>query len=110
MSSETTGAQDVPERPATDDRDDDDTETDASDERDGRTIGSVTAEPGPRRTSSVELLKIEAQLVAEGHEPDNPATPVDADTGEAFFEQHIEDSDLVPAWTRPWENGGDEDV
>jgi len=69
-------------------------------------LSSITTEPGARRTSSVEMLVIEAELVADGHEPDNPAQPRSPATAEAFAER-IEETDLVAAWTRPWE-GDDE--
>lgn len=68
-------------------------------------LSNITMEPGRRRTDNVEMLVIEAELVADGHEPDNPATPRTESVGEEFFDR-IEDTDLVPAWTRPWE--GDE--
>jgi len=58
--------------------------------------------PGRRKTRSVEMLVIEAELAAEGKEFANPATPISERVGEAFAER-IEDTDLVPAWTRPWE-------
>jgi hypothetical protein len=51
---------------------------------------------------------IEAELVADGHEPDNPAVPVSVEAGEKLRERLDEhEDDLVPAWTRPWE-GADE--
>ena len=64
-------------------------------------LASICTDPGPRKTSDIELLLIEAELVGDGAELDNPARPVDVDTGEAFRERL--DEDLVPAWTRPWE-------
>jgi len=76
----------------------------------GRGLSNITTEPGDRYTENVELLVIEAELVADGHEPDNPAKiPEYADgTAERFAERLDEhDEDLVPAWTRPWE-GADE--
>jgi len=92
-----------PERPA------DEPTTDA-DERGAtaetrRGLDGICTEPGARQTSDIETLVIEAQLVAEGHEPDNPATPVDEATGRQFRER-IADTDLVPAWTRPWKQDG----
>jgi len=86
-----------------------DDETDASPEKRRECLSDIiTMEPGARRTSNVEMLVIEADMVAnEGHEPDNPAIPVDTETGEAFRER-IEDTELVPAWTRPWEVADDE--
>ncbi|MDB2226172.1 hypothetical protein PM023_16115 [Halorubrum ezzemoulense] len=100
-----------PERPEpsgeTPDESTGDDEIDASPERRRDVLSEViTMEPGTRRTANVEMLVIEAELVADGHEPDNPAIPVDTETGEAFRDR-IEDTDLVPAWTRPWE-GADE--
>ena len=83
-----------------------DAERDAADEP----LSNITTEPGNRYTENVELLVIEAELVADGHKPDNPAKiPEYADgTAERFAEalENHED-DLVPAWTRPWE-GADE--
>jgi hypothetical protein len=81
-------------------------------ERDAATepLSNITMEPGDRYTENVELLVIEAELVADGHEPDNPAKiPEYADgTAERFAERLDEhEDDLVPAWTRPWE-GADE--
>jgi len=51
------------------------------------------------------MLVIEAELVADGHEPDNPAIPVDEETGETLRDRLAShEDDLVPAWTRPWED------
>jgi len=66
-----------PERPDTP------AETDSTDEIDpasetGHGLDNITTEPGRRKTSNVEMLVIEAELVADGNEPDNPAIPVDA--------------------------------
>ena len=109
MSGETTGAQDVPERPASDEEPiDTDEIPDAprDDDGDGRTIGSVSATPGARRTRSVERLVLEAKMVAEDDwRPDNPSVPVSVAIGEAFRER-IDETELVPAWTRPWEQDG----
>jgi hypothetical protein len=107
MSERTTGAQDVPERPA---RDDAATPAESSPPRersDTRQIGTVTAEPGARRTSNVEMLVIEAQLVADGHEPDNPAVPVAGSGAAEEFHERVEGTELEPAWMRPWQDGGD---
>ena len=103
---ETVGQHQPPERPATRTTDD---EIEAERDRHDKRLSSITMEPGDRYTENVEMLVIEAELVADGHEPDNPAKiPHHADqTAEEFakrLEQH--DDDLVPAWTRPWE--GDE--
>jgi len=109
MRGETTGAQDVPERPAgetvaTDELPDAPRERDA--DSDERMIGDVTAEPGPRRTRSVERLVLEARMVAEDDwRPDNASVPFSVGVGERFRDR-IEDTDLVPAWTRPWEQDG----
>ena len=105
MSSETTGEQQPPERPApnTDD------EIDAERERRQHGLSGINMTPGARKTGNIEMLVIEAELVFEGKQLDNPAKPVDMETGEAFaerLEQH--DDDLVPAWTRPWEVSDDE--
>ena len=114
MSGETTGAQDVPERPASEEPIDTDDIPDAprDDDGDERTIGSVTATLGARRTRSIERLVTEAKMVAEDDwRPDNPSVPVSVEIGEAFRERIEDDDELVPAWTRPWEqDGGGEDV
>ncbi len=98
----------TPERPEPADEPDD--EIDAEREQAHEPLSQITTEPGDRYTENVELLIIEAELVADGHEPDNPAKiPEYADgTAERFAEalENHED-DLVPAWTRPWE-GADE--
>ena len=57
---------------------------------------------GRRKTKSVDLLVTEAELAADGVALGNPATPISEHVGEAFAER-IDDTDLVPAWTRPWE-------
>ena len=100
MSSETTGEQQPPERP--------DAPTDTDDET-GRERGlaTITMTPGDRRTDSTTLLRIEAELVCEeGKELDNPAKPRTESVGQDFLDA-IEDTDLVPAWTRPWEEQHD---
>jgi len=99
---QTVGQQQPPERPATEDAID--AERDAAHDA----LAGITTQPGDRLTDSLELLRIEAELVCEeGKELDNPAKPRTESAGARFFEQVIDDSDLVPAWTRPWE-GGDE--
>ena len=103
-SEETVGQQQPPERPAT--RTSDEAIAEERDRARDR-LSSVTLTPGARKTRTVDVLVIEAELVAEGKVLDNPARPVDVETGEAFQER-IEDTDLVPAWTRPWEVDGDE--
>ena len=107
MSSETTGEQQPPERPApnTDD------EIDAERERRQHGLAGIPTDPGDRYTTNVGMLVIEAELACGGVELGNPAKiPADADdVAEAFAErldQH--DDDLVPAWTRPWEVIDDE--
>jgi len=82
-------------------------EIDAEREQAHEPLSNITMEPGRRKTDNVELLVIAAELVADGHEPDNPATPRTTAVGKAFRER-IEDTDLVPAWTRPWEVADDE--
>jgi hypothetical protein len=85
-------------------------EIDAEREQAHEPLSNITMEPGDRYTENVELLVIEAELVADGHEPDNPAKiPEYADGTAERFAEALEnhDKDLVPAWTRPWE-GGDE--
>jgi len=71
----------------------------------------ITMEPGARKArgeKGIERMIIEAELVADGHEPDNPAVPVSVEAGEKLRERLDEhEDDLVPAWTRPWE-GADE--
>ncbi|MDB2293707.1 hypothetical protein PM085_15730 [Halorubrum ezzemoulense] len=89
-----------------------DDEVDASPERRREVLSEViTMEPGARKArgeKGIERMIIEAELVAEGHEPDNPAVPVSVEAGEKLRERLDEhDEDLVPAWTRPWE-GADE--
>ncbi|AGM11103.1 hypothetical protein M196_gp08 [Halorubrum tailed virus 4] len=54
-------------------------------------------QPGPRRTSSVEMLRVEAELVDEGKELDNPAKPSNGDVAKQAIEQ-IEGEGLTPAW------------
>jgi hypothetical protein len=97
-----------PERPEPAGEPDD--EIDAEREQAHDPLANINTEPGDRYTENVEMLIIEAELVADGHEPDNPAKiPEYADgTAERFAEalENHED-DLVPAWTRPWE-GADE--
>ena len=101
---QTVGQQQPPERPASNIDDGVQRERELSRER----LSSISTEPGDRYTESVEMLVIEAELAClEGKELDNPAKIPDyADgTAEAFaerLEQHAED--LVPAWTRPWED------
>ena len=54
-------------------------------------------QPGPRRTSSVEMLRIEAELVDEGKQLDNPAKPSNAEVAKQAIEL-MEDRGLTPAW------------
>jgi hypothetical protein len=51
---------------------------------------------GDRTSGDVSLLRIEADLVAEGAELDNPARPADAETAERLHERL--DADVRPAW------------
>ena len=103
MSSETTGAQDVPERPAS-------TNDEIDAERaDTGGLSAISTTPGTRYTENVEMLVIEAELAAAGTVLDNPAKiPEYADNTAETFAERLEnhEDDLVPAWTRPWE--GDE--
>ena len=105
-----------PERPdaggETPDEPNGDDEIDASPERRREVLSEViTMEPGARKArgeKGIERMIIEAELVADGHEPDNPAVPVSVEAGEKLRERLDEhDEDLVRAWTRPWE-GADE--
>ena len=99
----TVGQQQPTERPSTRTTDD---EIEAERERHEKRLSSITMEPGDRKTDSTKLLRIEAELVCEeGKQLDNPAKPRTESVGESFFEE-IEDTDLVPAWTRPWEVDG----
>jgi len=54
-------------------------------------------QPGPRRSGDVSLLRIEAELAADGVELDNPAKPSNGDVAKEAIEL-IEDRDLTPAW------------
>lgn len=103
MSDAPTSRDDVPTRQPTTDVDGD-TSDDTSDDAE-RSIKSITLTPGRRRTDNVAMLVTEAELVAEGHEPDNPAIPTTEAVGEQLRERLDEHADdLVPAWTRPWED------
>jgi len=95
-----------PERPApSPDAQDDENETKRHDP-----LSAIETAPGTRYTENVNLLVIEAELAClEGAQLDNPAKiPEYADgTAERFAERLDEhDEDLVPAWTRPWEQDG----
>ena len=68
-------------------------------------LSSITTAPGARRTDDTELLVIEADLARDGADLDNPAQPAGPETAAAFADR-IEDTELEPAWLRPWE--GDE--
>ena len=65
-------------------------------------LSSIEMTPGDRRTDNVEMLVVEAELVDGGAELDNPAKPRTEGVGEQFRER-LDETDLVPAWTRPWE-------
>jgi len=71
-------------------------------------LSGVEMAPGDRRTDNVELLVIEAELVDDGKQLDNPAKPRTEGVGEQFRER-LDDTGLVPAWTRPWEQDGGAD-
>ena len=95
-----------PERPAADPNadDTDEIETERTDP-----LSAIEMTPGDRRTDSVRMLVVEAELAAEGTQLDNPAKPTTQNVGETFQERLDEhDDDLVPAWTRPWEVSDDE--
>lgn len=106
---ETAGQQQPPERPAAPEMPDDGVESDREQAHDP--LAAITTEPGARKASGekgIERMITEAELVADGHEPDNPAVPASVEAGEKLRERLDEhEDDLVPAWTRPWE-GGDE--
>lgn len=102
-SDKTVGEQQPPERPAP-------SNDDIDDEREHTGgLSGINTTPGDRRTDNVTMLVIEAELVHDGHEPDNPAKPRTESVGTRFRERLDEhDDDLVPAWTRPWETEGDQ--
>ena len=93
----------VSRRPET--TEDDAEPVDAGRETDG--LNGITLRPGARRTGDLQNLKIEAKMVADGHEPDNPWIPI-ADSGvvEEFIDW-ADGTEYEPAWLRPWE-GDDE--
>jgi len=102
-----------PERPESAPEPSDSDETDADPERRRECLSEIiTMEPGARKASGengIKRMVIEAELVADGHEPDNPAVPVSVEAGEKLRERLDEhEDDLVPAWTRPWEVADDE--
>ena len=81
-----------------------DDEIDAERERRQHGLSGINITPGDRKTDSVWMLVVEAELVGDGKELDNPAKPTTENVGETFRERLDEhDDDLVPAWTRPWE-------
>jgi len=92
-----------PERPDTPSEPDSDTSSDTD-----RGLSSILTRPGPRRTADVENLIDEAKIVADGHEPDNPWQPIEGSGAADEFFKRTADTDLEPAWMRPWEDGGDE--
>jgi hypothetical protein len=53
--------------------------------------------PAPSTTSNLEILRLEAEMVADGHEPENPHIPVNSDTLNHATAQ-IESAALTPAW------------
>jgi hypothetical protein len=101
MSDAPTGREDIPTRPETTD---DEPPSVGADVDADRQIKSIPLTPGRRRTDNVAMLVTEAEMVADGHEPDNPAIPTTEAVGEQLRERLDEHADdLVPAWTRPWE-------
>jgi len=58
---------------------------------------SAMYSPAPSRTSKVDILRIEAELVADGREPDNPHIPASGEVLETAREQ-IEADGNTPAW------------
>lgn len=104
MSSDrTVGQQQPPERPVPK-KNTDDSEIEQEREQRRDPLSNINTEPGDRKTDNVKMLVIEAELVADGHQPDNPAKPRTEKVGKAFLERLDEhEDDLVPAWTRPWE-------
>jgi len=103
MSDAPTGREDIPTRPETTDDDEPPSVGAGVDDAD-RQIKSIPLTPGRRRTDNVAMLVTEAEMVADGHEPDNPAIPTTEAVGEQLRERLNEHADdLVPAWTRPWE-------
>ncbi len=96
---QTVGQQQPPERPASNI----DAERDAAHDP----LAKITTEPGDRiaGADSIDLLVIEAEIACNGTALDNPAKPLSEAIGEKLFERLDEhDEDLVPAWTRPWED------
>jgi len=104
MTRKAAGAQELPERPATSTDDDgDDADRDPVDG-----LSGICTTPGVRRTSHLEILVVEAELAADGVALGNPAKPTTEAIGEQLFERlEGHDDELVPAWTRPWTEGGD---
>jgi hypothetical protein len=55
--------------------------------------------PGKRTSGDVSLLVIEAELVHEGKDLDNPAEPADAETvNDVMRKLEAREEDLRPAW------------
>jgi hypothetical protein len=107
MSDAPTGRDEIPTRPETPDTDEEEPPSVREPVDADRQIKTIPLTPGRRRTDNVAMLVTEAEMVHEGHEPDNPAIPTTEAVGEQLRERLDEHADdLVPAWTRPWE--GDE--
>lgn len=53
--------------------------------------------PGERNTANEEILRIEAELVADGVELGNPATPTNHRVAKRVIE-NLESDGLQPAW------------
>mgnify|MGYP007039255374 FL=1 len=107
MSDAPTGREDIPTRPDTTNEDEPPSVGGDVDDSE-RSVSSIPLTPGRRRTDNVAMLVTEAEMVADGHEPDNPAIPTTEAVGEQLRERLDEHADdLVPAWTRPWEAAED---
>jgi len=100
--SETTGEQQPPERPVSNDA------IDAERAAASEPLSQIETAPGDRLAGpdkeSLDRLVIEAELACDGVALDNPAKPMSEEVGQAFLERlDNHEDDLVPAWTRPWE-------
>ena len=102
MSDAPTGREDIPTRPdTTDEETPPSVGADVDDSE--RSISTIPLTPGRRRTDNVAMLVTEAEMVADGHEPDNPASPTTEARGEKLRAPHDEHAGaLVPAGTRAW--------
>lgn len=87
----------TPEREEPDVEDDsDDGETDSKPAAPDTLSDDVLKTPGRRVTANLSHLVIEAELVAEGKDLDNPAVPDQTVIEDAI--QQLERRDLEPAW------------